>query len=97
MERKTLSAHELNKFSYCPYQWYYEKMYGRKELRRLYQERNELLSLEDAISSNFVKGERYHSDHYARVQFRVLVMKLIGVLFVAGSIVGYFVMQYGVD
>ena len=46
IERETISAHEINKYDYCPYQWYYERLYGRAELRRLYAERNARLHLE---------------------------------------------------
>ena len=42
IERETISAHEINKYDYCPYQWYYERLYGRAELRRLYTQRNAL-------------------------------------------------------
>lgn len=24
IERETISAHEINKYDYCPYQWYYD-------------------------------------------------------------------------
>lgn len=64
MERKTLSAHEISKYDYCPYQWYYERLYGRKELRRLYVERNARLNLEDSLASEFRKGEKYHRRSY---------------------------------
>ena len=60
IERETISAHEINKYDYCPYQWYYERLYGRAELRRLYTERNARLHLEDSMSANFRKGEGYH-------------------------------------
>lgn len=59
-ERKTVSANEINKFSYCPYQWYYERLYGRKKLRELEKERNERLGLPDARMSNLVDGFNYH-------------------------------------
>ena len=29
---KTISAGEINKFVYCPYQWYYQRLYGNKNL-----------------------------------------------------------------
>ena len=57
IERETISAHEINKYDYCPYQWYYERLYGRAELRRLYTQRNARLHLEDSMSANFRKGE----------------------------------------
>ena len=31
IERETISAHEINKYDYCPYQWYYERLYGRAD------------------------------------------------------------------
>ena len=51
MAKETLSAHELNKYTYCPYQWYYEKTYGRAELRRMRKEYLEELGLEDSTKA----------------------------------------------
>ncbi len=59
--RKTISANEINKFAYCPYQWYYERLYGRKKLRELELERNERLGLEDKRMSNLINGFNYHN------------------------------------
>jgi len=59
MAKETLSAHELNKYTYCPYQWYYEKTYGRTELRRMRKEYLEELGLEDSTTANFVRGEAF--------------------------------------
>ena len=47
IERETISAHEINKYDYCPYQWYYERLYGRAELRRLY----DMLAVEIAMKA----------------------------------------------
>ena len=58
---RTISANEINKFSYCPYQWYYERLYGRKRLRELELERNERLGLEDRRMSNMIGGAQYHN------------------------------------
>ena len=69
-----ISANEINKFSYCPYQWYYERLYGRKELRKLAAERNERLGIKDSRLSNFASGLEYHSN----VKFRTVnIFKLI--------------------
>lgn len=46
-DRYIISATELSKFEYCPYQWYYERVYGRNELRKLAKERNERLGIEN--------------------------------------------------
>ena len=95
MERKTLSAHEISKYDYCPYQWYYERLYGRKELRRLYVERNTLLNLEDSLVSEFRKGEKYHRRSYLLLKFRRMLWKLIVVLFAAAAAAGYFWIKNG--
>lgn len=95
MERKTISAHELNKYAYCPYQWYYERLYGRKELRLLYHERNERLALEDSLASQFRKGERYHRRSYFWLKLRRLAWKLAVILFAAAMAAGYLWVRYG--
>ena len=95
MERKTLSAHEISKYDYCPYQWYYERLYGRKELRRLYVERNTRLNLEDSLASEFRKGEKYHRRSYLLLKFRRMLWKLIVILFAAAVAAGYFWMKNG--
>ncbi|KXL53556.1 hypothetical protein CLNEO_07820 [Anaerotignum neopropionicum] len=95
MERKTISAHEINKYSYCPYQWYYEKLYGRKELRRLYQERNEALSLQDGMTANFTKGLEYHSRNYRLLRLRSLVWKIGILLLIFAIVAGYFLFRSG--
>lgn len=95
MERKTISAHEINKYTYCPYQWYYERLYGRKELRRLYKERNEALSLDDSLTANFNKGLDYHQKNYNKLRLQNLLWK-IGILLVfLGIVVGYFIVRNG--
>lgn len=94
-ERKTISAHEISKYDYCPYQWYYERLYGRRELRRLYTERNERLHLEDSLASEFRKGEKYHRGHYFSLRLRRTARKLLLLLFVAAALGGYIWMQYG--
>ena len=95
MERKTLSAHEISKYDYCPYQWYYERLYGRKELRRLYVERNERLKLEDSLASEFRKGEKYHRRSYLLLKFNRMLWKLVVLLFAAAVIGGYLWMKHG--
>ena len=95
MARKTLSAHEISKYDYCPYQWYYERLYGRKELRRRYVERNTRLNLEDSLASEFRKGEKYHRRSYLLLKFRRMFWKLIIILFAAMVIAGYLWMKHG--
>lgn len=97
MERKPISAHELNKFAYCPYQWYYERLYGRKELRRQYQERNERLALEDHLCSNFKRGEDFHKQSYFNLRLRRILWKLALLVLAVGIGIGCFVVKSGMN
>ncbi len=80
-----ISANEINKFVYCPYQWYYERAYGKKHIRMLYNQRNERLGLPDSLQSNFVKGQAFHNKYsgvsygkYALAAF--IIIAVIGVV-----------------
>lgn len=92
-EEKPISASEMNRYAYCPYQWYYERVYGRKELRRLYQERNERLGLTDRAAGNFTRGLEHHRRSYRRMVWRRR-LRWLAALFAAGMI-GYFWVRYG--
>jgi len=65
-EDPKLSPSELNRYIYCSYQWYYERLYGRKELAKLAKERNEKYHLKDTTFSHFSKGSAYHEKMYVR-------------------------------
>ena len=93
MAKETLSAHELNKYTYCPYQWYYEKIYGRAELRRLHQEYMESLGLEDSTIANFIRGENFHKNLYRQYRLRRLLWK-VTFLALLILILVFWVMQY---
>ena len=65
-DSEKISASEINKFTYCPYQWYYERKYGKKHLTFLRKERLEAIHLTDTTKSNFVKGQRFHENYPIR-------------------------------
>ncbi|MEG0353192.1 MAG: hypothetical protein RSD26_08995 [Cellulosilyticaceae bacterium] len=74
-----ISANEINRFVYCPYQWYYKRYYGTTTLNQKYKE------LEIASSqheSHFVKGLNHHKKYY----FQYRVKKFIQILIVLGII-----------
>ena len=80
-----ISASEINKFVYCPYQWYYERLYGTKELRGLYNERNKRLGLIDTLTANFNKGSRFHKNFgrfetSKRVLFVLFMISIIAII-----------------
>lgn len=96
-EDKPISASELNRYSYCPYQWYYERLYGMKELRRLYQERNERLGLTDKAAGNFTRGLEHHRKSYRRLRWRARLRRFAAVLviLILLGLTGYFWVRYG--
>jgi hypothetical protein len=61
-----LTPNEINKFVYCPRQWYYERTFGQKKLRELYAERNRRLGLRDTVKSAFNKGVDFHNSVYQK-------------------------------
>lgn len=80
-----ISANEINKFAYCNYQWYYERLYGASEIRRLYKERNEALGIEGSAKGNFSKGLEFHDKFYKKQK---LLKSLKLALFIISAIVG---------
>lgn len=77
--RTTISASEINRFTYCNYQWYYERLYGSKQLRELKGERNKKIGVENTYS-NFKRGTNFHNEGYRKMMAR---RKLIRVCIIA--------------
>ena len=83
-DRHTIAATELSKFDYCPYQWYYERLYGRKQLSAFAAERNRRLGRTDSRQSNFNRGNEFH----ASVRFESgILRKAAAVLLLIGGII----------
>jgi len=91
-DSKSISANEINKFAYCPYQWYYERYFGAAHIRELYKDRNSRLGLEDVALSNFRKGQSFHSDYETAGSsglFKFIRIVLIIIAIIAGIVGGY--------
>ncbi len=84
-DKKTISANDLNKYTYCPWQWYYERLYGRKYIREQYQARNHALRMADAVTDNFNKGLKFHRRYlfWAKLRRAVKLILLAAVLLLA--------------
>ncbi len=93
-DRHTIAATELSKFAYCPYQWYYERLYGRNELRRLETERNERLGLEDKRKEFFERGTDYHHDTFVKTGRRRRRAAAALVIIIATAL--YFLLKGGI-
>jgi CRISPR/Cas system-associated exonuclease Cas4 (RecB family) len=85
-DRHTIAASEINKYVYCPYQWYYERLYGRAYIRKKYNERNRALHLQDSMTAHFNKGLRFHKRYLfwnrLRVVFKIVVLLVVAILVV---------------
>ncbi|HQD50721.1 MAG TPA: hypothetical protein PLL17_06275 [Defluviitaleaceae bacterium] len=72
----TISAGEINKFVYCPYQWYYQRLYGSKKLRELAKIRNEYYGYEDSDLSHFNKGTGFHKNYHFAYKIKQFLLKI---------------------
>lgn len=89
MEKEILAASDLNKYAYCPYQWYYERKIGRSTLRKLYKERNERLSLKDSTESHFTRGLNHHKKSYLFLRIRRVLWRLLLIMLLMAIVGGY--------
>lgn len=72
-----ITANEINKFSYCPYQFYYERLHGQKKIRQIRSKTLQKKGYKDKAKSNFKKGLDFH-ENYDTSQIRNYpVFKLI--------------------
>lgn len=93
--KRRISANEINKFTYCPYQWYYERLYGMKELRRLKRERNEALGVTDQTKDYFLRGSLYHDRYYENILRKKMLLKVCLVFLLVSVIVLWFLWKKG--
>lgn len=98
-DSQQISANEINKFLYCPYQWYYERLYGSLHIRALYKERNQKLNLTDTASSNFKKGQDFHNSYEEYTKppgrgLKTLKRIAVAVAIIAGVVCGYLFYMY---
>jgi CRISPR/Cas system-associated exonuclease Cas4 (RecB family) len=63
-DSEKISASEINKYTYCPLSFYYERRYGRRHIRKLYLKRLEELNLMDETGQNFIKGQKFHNEDF---------------------------------
>lgn len=79
-EKAVISAGEVNKFVYCPLQWYYIRAYGQKRLREMYREANP--GKEHPSTPGFNRGKAFHGGYGRRETLKKAVL-LIAALVVA--------------
>ncbi|MEF9959934.1 MAG: hypothetical protein RR448_09040 [Niameybacter sp.] len=74
-----ISANEMNRFMYCPNQWYYKRTYGTKVLGEMYQ----ALDMEHSDhQDHFTKGMKHHSRYHLKYKvFKGIRLVLLGIIF----------------
>lgn len=65
-----ISANEINRYMYCPYQWYYKKTYGNKTL----QEHYKALGMKTSSHENhYTKGMNHHRRYHSHYRFKLII------------------------
>lgn len=75
-----ISASEINKYCYCEYSWYYERLYGKKYIREKYTKRNENMRFSYKTIDNFKKGIKFHDTFLAKRKIALIFKSAILVL-----------------
>lgn len=91
MDKKVkISANEVNRYMYCPYQWYYSKHYGQKTLKAKYQA---LASRTSGHEGNFQKGLNFHSKYYKqyKAKRRLQIILIVTLMIILGSLVEWYI------
>ena len=82
-KNKLISANEINRFVYCPYQWYYKRKYTAKELNEKYKALNKGKSSAESL---FEKGLKHHKKHYVRYRIKSFLTKALGSILIGACI-----------
>lgn len=72
-----ISANEINRFVYCPYQWYYKRTYGNAELTKQYKA---LKADTSNHESHYVKGTKYHASYYKSYKRKQVILCIVMVI-----------------
>ncbi len=96
--KNRISSSEINKFTYCNYQWYYERLYGGKKLRELKSEMSKKLEYTVNPYSNFRRGTRFHNESYKKIRMQKFIFRMFIIVVMISFIIAvlYFKVISGV-
>lgn len=77
-----ISASEINKYCYCEYSWYYERLYGKKYIREKYKKRNEEIGFSYSTIDNFKKGIKFHDNFTFKRNFTIIFKSAILIIII---------------
>lgn len=92
--KKTITPNEINKFTYCSFQWYYERLYGKDYLRQAVKKRNDQISATNKRLSNFAKGNKHHANVHKEYKRKLRLFKIAAVLIFVAAICVFIWLQY---
>lgn len=78
-----ISASEINKFTYCPYQWYYERKYGTKYIRQKFRKANPDYFFDK--ENKFLSGNHFHKFYRMKYMIKrvaIIILILATIFFV---------------
>ncbi len=100
---EVVSANEINKFLHCPYQWYYERYYGKKYILLAYKNKKPKVKVNkkkkklNTTMNNFARGRKFHSEYLeneykyrAKIRQRVKVLIISALIFIVIFLTLYF-------
>jgi hypothetical protein len=71
------SASEVNRFCYCPMQWYYTRVHGAAALRQMKKELNAEMGWDTSGETAFDKGRDFHRRYTGRYARRLFLRRLL--------------------
>ena len=92
IKQNYISASEINKFIYCPYQWYYERTYGRRFILeqknknkklKLRVKHNKNFNTKRNLDNNFLRGNKFHREFrkkYTRARNKKIILFLLSLV-----------------
>lgn len=81
--RTRISANEINRFMYCPHQWYYKRYYGTAELNEKYK----ALGIESSTyEAHLIKGLDHHKKYYFKYNVKRVLQALVGLTLLLGAL-----------
>ncbi len=73
-DSKVISASEINRFIYCPYQWYYERKYGKKYISsvKVKEKKRAKPAKKRAQTTfdNFKRGREFHDNYLKNARIK---------------------------
>ncbi len=82
-----ISASEINKYCYCEYSWYYERLYGKKYIRERHKERNDKLEFRYVTINNFKRGiefhDKFHDKYINKRKIKIITRFIVFIILIS--------------